>query len=51
MDLLREWDHILGYNVSDKMLSWIDQVGYPLLTITSEDFTQDGKIKLNINQR
>jgi len=50
MDLLREWDNVLDNNVSKKMLTWIDQLGFPLLTVTSEEFG-DKEVTLTINQR
>lgn len=50
MDLLREWDNVLDNNVSKKMLTWIDQLGFPLLTVTSEEFG-DQEVTLTINQR
>jgi len=47
---LNEWDAVLGSNVSSKMLTWIDQLGYPLLTITDEKFGEK-EVELVINQR
>lgn len=49
MDLLREWDAVMG-GVAAKMLTWIDQVGFPLLTVKAEAFSAD-EVTMTINQR
>lgn len=41
---------MLGSNVSAKMLTWVDQLGFPLLTITNEQFAPT-EVTLTINQR
>lgn len=50
MDLLKEWDAVLGEKVSAKMLTWIDQVGYPLVTVVEEQFGES-EVVLTLNQR
>jgi len=49
MDLLGEWDAVMP-GVAAKMLTWIDQVGFPLLTVKQETFN-DKEVTLHINQR
>lgn len=49
MDLLREWDAV-SPGVAAKMLTWIDQVGFPLLTVVEETFNAN-EVVMKLNQR
>jgi len=48
-DLWNAWGDVSGMPIADMMASWTEQMGFPLIKVTSEDW-QDDKVVLTLEQ-